>query len=115
MDVALPALAGGQVIFEIGINVRGVTDVVERCGSERRASQIRMQDHPGSVNHWRQGIAQRLAELTFHGCGQAAEGDVQRFLVQLGVIDFLAKAREHDTDAFDDGGMPLAFDQQLHV
>jgi hypothetical protein len=33
----------------------------------------------------------------------------------LAVADFLAKAREHDADAFGDGGMTLARDQRLHI
>ena len=82
MYVALPAHAGGQIEFEIGIYIRRGANVIERSGSQRRSPQIGVQDHAGGVNHWQQGVAQRLAELTFHCRGQAAEREIQRFLVE---------------------------------
>ncbi len=51
VDVALPALAGRQIEFEIGIGARRGADVIERSGSQRRASQIGVQDHAGGVDH----------------------------------------------------------------
>ena len=81
MDVALPALAGCEVEFEIGIGARRGADVIERTRSQRRASEIGVQDHAGGVDERPQRVTQRLAELAFDCCGQAAEREIQRFLV----------------------------------
>jgi hypothetical protein len=115
MNVALPALARCQIEFEIGISARRGADVIERSSSQRGASKIGVQDYAGGVDERQQRVTKRLAELTFDRCGQAPERKVQRLLAHLAVADFLAKAREHDADAFGDGGMTLARDQRLHI
>jgi hypothetical protein len=125
MDVALPALAGGEVEFEISIGARRGAEVIERTRSQRRASEIGVQDHAGGVDERPQRVTQRLAELAFDCRGQAAEREIQRFLAYLGAWDltvsdstagdFLAKVREHEADTFGDGGMTLTFDQRLYV
>jgi hypothetical protein len=88
---------------------------IKRSGSQRGASEISVEDHAGGVDERQQRVTKRLAKLAFDGCRQAVEREVQRFFVQLAVADFLAKAREHDANAFGNGGMTLAFDQRLHV
>src|SRR5271157_103885 len=115
MDVALPAFPGREIEFEIGIGAGRGSDAIERRGGQRRASEIGVQDHARGVDERQQRITERLAELSFDRRGQAAECEVERFLVELAVGDFLAQARQHDADAFGDGGMTLAFNQRLHI
>jgi hypothetical protein len=79
-----------------------------------------VQDHAGGIDERQQRVTQRLAELTFDGGRTGRRAQDPAIFVQLGagdltISDFLAKAREHDADAFGDGGMTLAFDQRLHV
>ena len=89
--------------------------MIERCGSQRRASEIGVQDDAGGVDDRLQRVTQRLTQLTFDRCGQAPECQVQRFFVELAVGEFLAdllpdlltKTREHGANTFGDGGMTL--------
>ena len=93
--------------------------MIEHCGSQRRASEIGVQDDAGGIDDRLQRVTQRLAQLTFDRCGQAPECEVQGFLVELAagdfLVDLLPKTRQHGADTFGDGGMTLTFDQRLHV
>ena len=120
MDVTLPAFSRCEIEFKIGVGASRCPDMIERNRSQRRASEIRVQDHTGGIDERQQRITQRLAELTFDRCRQPSKRKLQRFFVQLPACNLPAanlpaKARQHDPNTFGNGGMPLAFDQRLHV
>src|SRR5208282_1313785 len=107
MHVAFSALASCQIEFEIGIGARSGTYMVERGGSQRRATEVRVQDHSRGIDERQQGVTQRLAKLAFHGCSQPAECQLQGLLVHFAVADFLAQAAEDNPYAFRNRGMTL--------
>src|SRR5271166_5513843 len=120
MDVALPALSRRQIKFEIGINAGRGADLIQGVSSKWSASQVGVQNHTGGVDQRQQRVTHRLPQLTFDSREEAAKGELQRFLVKLGIAslaagDFLAKPRQHHADAFCDSRMSVTFDQRLHV
>jgi hypothetical protein len=73
MNVALPALASFNIEFEIGISTGRGADVIERCGGERRASEIRVEDHAGGIYERQQRVTQRLAKWSSTATEQTAQ------------------------------------------
>ena len=50
VDVAPASLAAGDVILERGVSAGDFRHAIDRRGRERRAAQIRVDDHPGGVD-----------------------------------------------------------------
>ena len=67
MHIPLAAPAGVQVELKIRIGRCRLSDMIERAGRQRRASQIRVQDDPRCINQRPQRVAHRVEQLSFHG------------------------------------------------
>ena len=52
MHIAFPALAGCKIEFKVGIAASRIADVIERSSAQRRASEIRVQDHTSGIDDW---------------------------------------------------------------
>ena len=108
MNVALAALAGFEIEFEIGVGESGFADVIKRGVGERSASEIRVQDDAGRVDDWPQRIAQRLAKLALDRGGETGQREVKRFFVESVGGDLLAQTGEDGADRVGDGGVAVA-------
>ena len=107
MDIALSAFAGGEIEFQVGIGACCIADVVE-CGSRQRgASEIRVQNNARGIDKRLRSIA-RIRVAGFDGCGEAAEREVERFLVDYALSDFLPKTCEDDAHRIGDGGWSVS-------
>src|SRR6267154_3873928 len=93
--------------------------MIEGLASERRASEIGMQDYAGGIDYRQQRVAQRLSKLAFNCRRQAAKCEVERFFVPFRagnspIGNFLSQPRQHNATTFGNSRMPVAFNQLLY-
>src|SRR5438309_10333685 len=101
MNIALSAFPRLEIEFEIRITARRRANMIEGLASQRRASEIGVQNYAGGINDRQQRVAQRLSELAFNCRRQAAKREVERFLVRFRTGNspsgnFLSQPRQTD-------------------
>ena len=90
VDIALSALAGGDVVFEIGVARGGRSECIGDCGPERRAAEIGVKDDARGVDDGREGRGEaggdfsgdaRFERREIRGCGDGtgASGRTRSF------------------------------------
>ena len=65
--------------------------MVESGGGERRTSKIRVENDASGVDDGAERVAQRLAELVLDSDGQACQGEIEGFFVEMAGGDFLRR------------------------
>ena len=92
--VALPALAGAQVEFQVGVAGGKIKDLPGSFDAQGRASQVGVQHHAGGVDDRLQRCAQPFTHLRRHFLRQVKEKFAQPRFRKSGA-DLLAHASQH--------------------
>ena len=83
-----PRVAGGQVVLEVRVAARDLTDPLERRLGERRAAEVRVHDHAGRVDDAAQVWRTRSARARSRRRSARSPGSAP-------ACDLLTRAREH--------------------
>ena len=62
MHIALAALAGRQIKFQVGVALRDFDHALQRRAAQRRAPQVGVQDHARRVDHRPQRVGMRFSQ-----------------------------------------------------
>ena len=108
MHIPLPPRTRFQIVFQVRILRRRAPEFVHGCFRQRRAAQIRVQNHSGRVNDRLQRARQNFFHLVrdelFHGSGVQTDGCPIRI-----TCDACTQIRKRSTRDFDDQVAVRAF------
>ena len=82
MNVALTALAGSEIEFQVGVAARDLSDMFEGAVAERSASEIGVQDDAGGVDDGTQGVGQPSLQALFDSARQLIDRSLEREFVE---------------------------------
>jgi hypothetical protein len=110
VHIALAALTGFDIEFQIRVGRGGVSNVVNCSRRERRSSQICVQDYSRRVDYRSQRILQRLPKLALDGAFEVTQRKVNQVAVEPACLDLVSQIRQHGPRGLGDCNLPFLCD-----